>query len=131
MSFQPTFSRSVDVAAFQICFISESDGMDQEIEATPPIIDFLEQGLDLSIIPDIAGQTDLPCDLLDERANSPLQAISLIGKTETRPHLVKDLADSPGDTSIIGHTENQSSTSGHAVGEGHRISFRGQGPPES
>ena len=53
MGFQPTVSGSIDVITFQVRFVGKPDRMDQEIDPTPSLIDFLKESLNLCVISDV------------------------------------------------------------------------------
>src|SRR5476651_292484 len=119
--------RGVEVFALELVLVGEGDGMDQEVEAAPLLLDLGEGGIDAGSIGDVARQDQLAADLLGQRPHPFLQRFTLKGEGELGAMFVARFGDSPGDRAMIGHAHDQAFFPGHYLCSSHRLVLAGWG----
>ena len=67
----------VDIAAGQLVLVGEGDGMDQEVEAAPALLQDGEGAVDAGVVADIAGHDDVGASLGSQRLDPLFQRIAL------------------------------------------------------
>ncbi len=91
----------------QVFFISEGDGVDQDVETAPFLLERRENFLDLFVLGHVAGQDNFRADSLGQRPHALLQNLAGEGKGQLRPLGMKRLRDRPSDAPLIGHAKDR------------------------
>src|SRR3546814_8895453 len=79
---QEVVAAGLQVLALQLVLVGIGDGMDQEVELAPGLLDGGEDGIDGGVVGDVAGQHHLGADRFGQRAHPPLQGLALEGECE-------------------------------------------------
>ncbi len=72
----------VCIAALQFGLIGEADGVNDEVELSPLLLDFSENGIDRCDIFNIARQDEIRTNLFGQRLHALAECITLIGECE-------------------------------------------------
>src|SRR5207249_10550795 len=121
--------RGVEIAALELVLVGEGDGMDQEIEFAPFLLDRGESGVDAGRVGHVAGVDHLlAADRLGQRPHALFQRLALESAGELGAAVVADLGDGPGDRAFVGHAHDQALFSGHQLCSCcHALFYRGLG----
>ena len=91
----------------QVLFVGESDGMDQDIESAPLLLERRENFLDFFVLGHVAGQDNFRADPIGQRPHPLLQHLTSERERQLRALGMKRLCDRPGDAPIVGHAEDR------------------------
>src|SRR5690606_13342725 len=103
----------VDVAAGQLLLVGEADGVDEEIQLAPFLLDRGEDGVDGGAVGDVAMAGDKGADLFRQRLDALLQRVALIGKGQFRALIGAGLGDAPGDGAVVRDAKDDAAFAGH------------------
>ena len=107
------FRRGIEIAAFQLFFVGEGDGVDKKIEPAPARFDFPKQGFDARIIGHVARQNDVRAHRTGERQDAFFQGLALIAECQFRAMAGGGAGDAPSERALIGDAHDEPPLSCH------------------
>ena len=95
------------------------DGMHQAIKAFPTLAQFLEQGIDLAVVGDVAREDQLATQFVGELGDALLEAIVLVSECEAGAFAMTSLGDAVGDGTVGQQPGDENALAGEKA---HRFS---------
>ena len=89
------------------------NGVHEEIEAAPFLLDLREDPFDLGVLGHVAAQDELGAEALRERPHPLLEDLVQVREGKGGPFLVQLLRDAPRDALVVGHAEDDALFPGH------------------
>ena len=105
--------RGVGVFSLQFILVGKGDGMNQEIDLAPGLLQFGENIVDGRNVFDIAGQKDVGANGIGQRLHALAEGFALIGEGQFGPVLAQFTRDAPGNGMIIGDAHHQAAPALH------------------
>ena len=97
--------------------------MEQEVQPAPPVLDGVEDDIELTGCRDIAGEEERRLDLSRERLDVGLGLVVEIGDAELGADATEVLGRRPGKAVVVGDTDDQTVAS-LQINEFHGEAFR-------
>ncbi len=98
---------TLEVITGQLVGRREGDGMDNDVESVPAAAQCLEQGVDLLVTADIAGQHDIRITLLCHLFNAWPEFFVRVAECQLGAFPAHGLRDTPGDRPVAGQPDNE------------------------
>ena len=105
--------RRLEVTALQLLLVGIGDGVDDEVEPSPSLLQRLEHGIEAGLVGDVARQDGVQPICCGERCHPLLQRLALIGERDLAAVGVHRPGDRPGDRAVVGDAHDQALLSGH------------------
>src|SRR5439155_21418371 len=90
-----------------VLLLREGDRVHQDVGAAEGLLDVGEQGVDLVVPRDVAGEDRRSRLLGRQGAHVLLQPLALVVERQTGPLAVQRLGDPPGDAPLVGDPDDQ------------------------
>jgi hypothetical protein len=87
--------------------------MDDEIDATPPVLQSCEGGINRGDVFDVAGQYEIGADRLRKWLYAPAERVALIGEGELCAMSRERLGNAPGNRVIVRNPHHQAALAAH------------------
>src|SRR5690606_38985896 len=103
----------VDVATVKLFLVREGNGVDQEVDLAPLLLEIVEDSVDAFLDRDIAIAGNEGAEFRGERFNPLAERLALIGKSEFRTLLGQRLGDTPRDRPVVRDPHDEAALSCH------------------
>src|SRR6185295_8911058 len=109
----------VDIAALQLVAVGKCDGVHQEIEATPLLLQHRKDMVELVILFHIGGEHEFRADRRRQRFQTFGLRLALIGERNLGTMRTKHAGNTPGDGMVVGDPHHQAPLALHQFGVCH------------
>ena len=110
----------VDVAALQLLLVGKGDGVHDEVDLAPLLLQAGEQPVEALLALDVGLLDDLRAQLLDHRQHALAEGRALVGEGHLGAGGVQRLRDAPGDRAIVGDAHDQAALALHQPRDGRK-----------
>src|SRR5262249_7238790 len=91
----------------------EGDGVDEEIEPAPALLERGESVVEARLVGDVAIDHEIAADAFGERLHALAEGIALISEGELGPLCMNGLRDWPGDRAVVSDAHNKAPLARH------------------
>ena len=113
---QEIASAGVGIAPGQLGLVGIGDGMDQEVDRAPGVLQLAEDGIQAVGALDVGIHDMGGTQALGQRAHPALEGVALIGEGHLGPLHAQRLRNAPGDGVAVGHPHDQAALAVHNSG---------------
>ena len=103
----------IHVAPAQLVLVGKADGVHDEIQRAPGLLQRRKQRVDRRLVAHVAGQNDVAAQLPGQRLHPFPQRVALVGKGQFRAGIRTGLGDAPGDGFIVCQPHDETAFASH------------------